>query len=99
MATMTVRVGDLSRQGLLVVIMAIGCYRPHLIDCRLPCDESHPCLETMTCSGGLCTRGAACVLAVAAGARHSCAVSGGLVECWGNNRYGQLGVAGAQDRG
>lgn len=53
----------------------------------------------MTCSAGLCTRGATCVLAVAAGARHSCAIVGGQIECWGNNAYGQLGIDSTQDRG
>jgi len=53
----------------------------------------------MTCSAGLCTRGATCALAVAAGARHSCAIAGGQIECWGNNAYGQLGIDSTQNRG
>ena len=47
----------------------------------------------------LCTRGAMCVLAVAAGARHSCAIGDGRVVCWGNNAYGQFGIGSVHDRG
>jgi alpha-tubulin suppressor-like RCC1 family protein len=53
----------------------------------------------MTCSAGLCTRGATCVTALAAGAQHSCAVAGGQVQCWGDDAYGQLGIGSVEGRG
>jgi alpha-tubulin suppressor-like RCC1 family protein len=79
--------------------IALGCYHPRLIDCVLGCDVSRACPATMTCSAGLCTRGATCLLGVAAGERHSCAIVGSEVECWGNNSYGQLGIGSTQDLG
>ena len=39
------------------------------------------------------------MLGVAAGERHSCAIVGSEVECWGNNSYGQLGVGSTQALG
>ena len=40
------------------------------------------------------------VLSVSAGSSHSCAVLvGGLVKCWGENQYGQLGLGDTNDRG
>ncbi len=40
------------------------------------------------------------VLSVSAGSNHSCAVLvGGLVKCWGENQYGQLGLGDTADRG
>jgi len=102
-------IGDVFRRGLpahfglaavsLVAVLAVGCYRPHAVDCVLACSEANVCPDAMTCSAGLCTRGATCVLDVAAGARHSCAVVGADVECWGNNSYGQLGIGSVQSRG
>ncbi len=78
--------------------LVLSCYRPRVVDCVLACDV-RDCPDGMTCSAGLCTRGVTCALAVAAGARHSCAVvgspasspGGGQIQCWGNNAYGQLG--------
>jgi len=96
--------GFLARAAL--VCLALSCYRPRLVDCVLACDV-HGCPDGMTCSAGLCTRGATCALAVAAGARHSCAVvgssvrsaGGSQIQCWGNNAYGQLGIDSTTGRG
>lgn len=51
-----------------------------------------------TCSGAPCSTtpvavpGLSNVIAIAAGTTHSCALlSGGTVECWGSNSYGELG--------
>jgi alpha-tubulin suppressor-like RCC1 family protein len=89
-----------------LVCLALSCYRPRVVDCVLACDV-RGCPDGMTCSAGLCTRGATCALAVAAGARHSCAVVGnpeassgaGQIRCWGNNAYGQLGIDSTTGRG
>ena len=34
-----------------------------------------------------------CELAMAAGAKHACALSSGVVRCWGDDTFGQLGFA------
>lgn len=36
---------------------------------------------------------AGAITAVAAGATHSCAIAGGKVWCWGDNLFGELGIA------
>lgn len=37
--------------------------------------------------------GSGAVMAIAAGRAHTCAIRGGALYCWGENRYGQLGLA------
>jgi alpha-tubulin suppressor-like RCC1 family protein len=76
---------------IIAALPAGACYRPRLVDCVAKCDLTQTCADGMSCVGGLCTRGATCVVAVASGARHSCAIRGPAVTCWGNNSYGQLG--------
>ena len=84
--------GHLPIVALIIAALAAGaCYRPHLVDCVAKCDGTQTCADGMSCVAGLCTRGATCVVAVASGARHSCAIRGPAVTCWGNNTYGQLG--------
>jgi alpha-tubulin suppressor-like RCC1 family protein len=85
--------------GALMLAAAPACYRPHVIDCVVACDPRGGCPDGLSCADGLCTRGATCVTAVAAGGKHSCAVRGTDAVCWGSNTYGQLGVPGAGDRG
>ena len=76
--------------GLIVAMPLIGdCYRPGMVDCALACGDGNSCPDGMSCRMGRCTRGATCALAVAAGARHACAIRGASVACWGNNEYGQ----------
>lgn len=46
---------------------------------------------TLPSASPVAARGLTGITAVAAGARHTCAVAGGLVYCWGANDRGQLG--------
>jgi alpha-tubulin suppressor-like RCC1 family protein len=84
---------------LLATSVPAGCYRPRLVDCIQACDQNQGCADGMTCSAGLCTRGPTCVAQVSAGSRHSCAIRGATVTCWGNNVHGQLGVPGTDNKG
>lgn len=77
----------------------LSCYRPRVVDCVIACTPQSGCPDGTTCQNGLCTRGATCTLEVAAGGKHSCAIRGGQVTCWGSNTYGQLGVPGTGNRG
>jgi alpha-tubulin suppressor-like RCC1 family protein len=87
--------------GLAALLLALAgaCYRPRLIDCVLACDAQGGCPGGMSCADGYCTRGPVCTTQVAAGARHTCAIRGGDVTCWGANTEGQLGTAGATGSG
>jgi alpha-tubulin suppressor-like RCC1 family protein len=81
----------------LALLAFASCYRAKLVDCVLACGSVDgaavgACPSGMTCSAGLCTRGPTCVATVAAGARHTCALRGDSVACWGNNTYGQIGI-------
>lgn len=81
------------------VAAALGCYHPREVDCVLACDAGGACPGGSSCSAGFCTRGPSCVIEIASGARHSCALRAGGVQCWGNGAYGQLGIGSTENRG
>ena len=63
-------------------------------DCAFPdvaaCSTGYACDVSIGCAA---TRSGRPVDAIAVGAQHGCAVSGGELFCWGVNLYGQLGLS------
>lgn len=45
----------------LLIALVAGCYRPSLVDCVDTCSESHLCPSGLSCVGGFCTSGTACL--------------------------------------
>lgn len=88
-----------SRGLLIAPALLAACFRPTVVDCRVSCGPNNLCPSDMHCSDGLCTRGPECLMRVATGEVHSCALRAGQIKCWGGNRFGQLGVGDTRDRG
>jgi len=84
---------------LIAAVLTTTCFRPRHVDCVLTCTAESGCPRGMACTDGYCSAGATCVLRIAAGEAHSCAVLAGRVKCWGRNASGQLGVGDREDRG
>jgi alpha-tubulin suppressor-like RCC1 family protein len=85
--------------ALVAAALLSACFRPTVVDCKVGCGTGNTCPSGMTCSDGMCTRGPVCSMRLAAGEVHSCALRAGQIQCWGGNRFGQLGVGDTEDRG
>ncbi len=75
-----------------------GCYSPGFEPCQVRCGTGQPdCPDGTECGDGFCrapgddTVCGSNASAIAAGWRHTCAVSDGQLFCWGDNRDFQLG--------
>ncbi len=74
-----------------VLLGLTACFAPD-IQQGLPCSESGDCPGDMSCENGICWSAPHAVVAVAAGASHTCAVlDNGALRCWGSGLQGRLG--------